>query len=118
MALVDSLGTWVTLQPKFDIEAHGDDLLAALVGRNAPTVLVSEEVGLAVHPPTSLGRRYVETVGMLNQRIAAVSDRVLFVMAGRALELPGTVPGRPDVIRPPAGADAVRGTPDRGHDPC
>ena len=46
-ALVDSLGTWVTLQPEFDVSAETDDLLAALAERDAPTVLVSEEVGLA-----------------------------------------------------------------------
>ena len=87
-ALVDSLGTWVTLQPEFDVVAETDDLLAALAERDAPTVLVSEEVGLAVHPPSAAGRRYVDAVGVLNQRIAAVADRVLLVVAGCVLELP------------------------------
>ena len=87
-ALVDSLGTWVTLQPEFDVVAETDDLLAALAERDAPTVLVSEEVGLAVHPPSEAGRRYVDAVGVLNQRIAAVADRVLLVVAGCVLELP------------------------------
>ena len=88
VALVDSLGTWVTLQEGFDVSAETDDLLAALAERDAPTVLVSEEVGLAVHPPSEAGRRYVDAVGVLNQRLAAVADRVLLVVAGRALELP------------------------------
>lgn len=88
VALVDSLGTWVTLQQAFDVTGEIDDLLAALAERAAPTVLVSEEVGLAVHPSTEAGRRYVDAVGVLNQRIAAVADRVLLVVAGRAVELP------------------------------
>ena len=88
VGLVDSLGTWVTLQEGFDVSAETDDLLAALAERDAPTVLVSEEVGLAVHPPSEAGRRFVEAVGVLNQRLAAVADRVLLVVAGRALELP------------------------------
>lgn len=88
VALVDSLGTWVTLRPGFDIENETDALLATLAERAAPTVLVSEEVGMAVHPPTEAGRRYVDAVGLLNQRIAAVADRVLLVIAGRAVELP------------------------------
>ncbi len=92
VALVDSLGTWVTLQAAFDVEGQIEDLLAALAERAAPTVLVSEEVGLAVHPPTEAGRRYVDTVGTLNQWVAAVADRVLLVVAGRAVELPA---GRP-----------------------
>ena len=93
VALVDSLGTWVTLQPAFDVAGEIDDLLAALAERVTPTILVSEEVGLAVHPPTEAGRRYVDAVGALNQRIAAVADQVLLVVAGRIVELP---PTRPD----------------------
>lgn len=92
VALVDSLGTWVALKPDFDVVEETGELLAALAERDAPTVLVSEEVGLAVHPPSELGRRYVEAVGALNQRIGAVADRVLLVVAGRALELPATRP--------------------------
>lgn len=88
VALVDSLGSWVTLQPDFNVEDESTDLLAALTERDAPTVLVSEEVGLAVHPASEAGRRYTESLGELNQRIAAVADRVLLIVAGRALELP------------------------------
>ncbi len=88
VALVDSLGTWVALKPGFDVAEETADLLAAVAQRDAPTVLVSEEVGLAVHPPSEAGRRYVDAVGALNQRIAAVADTVLLVVAGRALELP------------------------------
>ncbi len=83
--LVDSLGTWVTLHPELVVDA--DDLMVALANRMAPTVIVSEEVGLAVHPTSELGRRYVDVLGMLNQQVAAVADRVLLVVAGRVLEL-------------------------------
>ncbi|MDE0667724.1 MAG: bifunctional adenosylcobinamide kinase/adenosylcobinamide-phosphate guanylyltransferase [bacterium] len=88
VALVDSLGSWIALKPGFDMAEETADLLAAVAERDAPTVLVSEEVGLAVHPPTVVGRRYAEAVGTLNQRVAALADRVLLVVAGRALELP------------------------------
>ncbi len=84
--LVDSLGTWVTKHPEMNVESS--DLLAALASRIAPAVIVSEEVGLAVHPPSELGRRYVDAVGRLNQQVAEVADRVLLVVAGRVLELP------------------------------
>lgn len=88
VALVDSLGSWITLEPGFDVGSETGDLLAALAERDGPTVLVSEEVGLAVHPPSEAGRRYTEALGELNQRVAAVADRVLLVVAGRVLELP------------------------------
>ena len=84
--LVDSLGTWVTQHPEMAVDAA--DLLAALASRDTPTVIVSEEVGLAVHPPSELGRRYVDALGMLNQQVAEVADRVLLVVAGQVIELP------------------------------
>ncbi len=91
VALVDSLGTWVTLHP--DLHVDAEDLLDGLARRQHPTVVVSEEVGLAVHPPTELGRRYVDALGTLNQQVAAAAGRVLFVVAGRAVELPTFDPG-------------------------
>ena len=88
VALVDSLGSWTALEPGFDVRSETGELLGALAERDGPTVLVSEEVGLAVHPPSEAGRRFTEALGELNQRVAAVADRVLLVVAGRALELP------------------------------
>jgi adenosyl cobinamide kinase/adenosyl cobinamide phosphate guanylyltransferase len=89
VALVDSIGTWLTLH--HDLEVTGDEvpeLLATLRDRDAATVLVTEEVGLAIHPPDALSRRYVDALGLVNQQLAEVADRVLLVVAGRVLELP------------------------------
>ncbi|MFT7601502.1 MAG: adenosylcobinamide kinase/adenosylcobinamide-phosphate guanylyltransferase [Acidimicrobiales bacterium] len=85
VALVDSLGTWVTLH--HDLVVDPTELLATLKRRASPTVIVSEEVGLAVHPQTEIGRRYVDAMGTLNQQVAEVAERVLFVVAGRAIDL-------------------------------
>ena len=84
--VVDSLGTWVTLHPEMAVDAG--DLMTALAERTAPTVIVSEEVGLAVHPPSEMGRQYVDVMGMLNQQVAAAAHSVVLVVAGRTLELP------------------------------
>ncbi len=89
VALVDSVGTWLTLH--HDLEVADDEvteLLATLRDRDAATVLVTEEVGLAIHPPDALSRRYVDALGLLNQQLAEAADRVLLVVAGRVLELP------------------------------
>ncbi|MXW59464.1 MAG: bifunctional adenosylcobinamide kinase/adenosylcobinamide-phosphate guanylyltransferase [Acidimicrobiia bacterium] len=88
VVLVDSLGTWVARHPDLGVEADG--LLDALARRSDPAVVVSEEVGMSVHAPTELGRRFADVLGMLNQQVAAVADRVLLVVAGRVLELPGS----------------------------
>ena len=84
--LVDSLGTWVTGHP--DLDAEPGTLVDALRARTGTTIVVSEEVGLTPHAPTDLGRRFVDALGTVNQRVADAADRVLLVVAGRAIELP------------------------------
>ena len=83
--LVDSLGTWVARAPEMRVDASG--LVAALTGRGAHAVVVSEEVGLSVHAPTDVGRQFTDALGDLNVAVAEAADRVLLVVAGRALPL-------------------------------
>jgi adenosylcobinamide kinase/adenosylcobinamide-phosphate guanylyltransferase len=87
-ALVDGLGTWVANAPGFAVPVA--ELCDVLAGRPADTVLVSDEVGMSVHPATDTGRRFVDALGACNRAVATVADRVLLVVAGRVLEL-----GRP-----------------------
>lgn len=83
--LVDSLGTWVTSHDNFavDIEA----LCKALSTRDGETVIVSEEVGLGVHPSSAAGVRFRDVLGEVNAAVADLADEVLLVVAGRALRL-------------------------------
>lgn len=83
--LVDSLTTWVSAATGFGVDGNG--LCAALVGRAGEVVVVSDEVGLGVHPSTETGRRFRDCLGVLNQAVAEVADRVLLVVAGRVLPL-------------------------------
>ncbi|MBW8172928.1 bifunctional adenosylcobinamide kinase/adenosylcobinamide-phosphate guanylyltransferase [Ornithinimicrobium sp. Arc0846-15] len=88
--LLDSLGTWLTRHFDEATESFSVDVepvLAALARRDGDTVIVSEEVGLAVHPPTRLGRRYVDAIGHLNQQVSAVADHRALVVAGQVLSL-------------------------------
>jgi adenosylcobinamide kinase/adenosylcobinamide-phosphate guanylyltransferase len=95
--LVDSLGTWLAGFDRFEVPAG--PLCSALLARaetDGITVVVSEEVGLGVHPPTEAGRGFADALGALNQAVAEVADRVVLVVAGRLLELdPGSAPGIP-----------------------
>jgi adenosylcobinamide kinase/adenosylcobinamide-phosphate guanylyltransferase len=63
------------------------ELIQALTARTGPTVVVSNEVGLGLHPETSLGREYRDELGRLNQQIAGAADRSLLLVAGRAVSL-------------------------------
>jgi adenosyl cobinamide kinase/adenosyl cobinamide phosphate guanylyltransferase len=84
--LLDSLGPWVAAHTGDDA-ADGAALCRALAGRRGDTVIVSEEVGLGVHPSSAAGRHFRDALGTLNQAVAAVADDVFLVVAGRALRL-------------------------------
>lgn len=83
--LLDGLGGWLARRPGFAVDT--DALCAALRHRSQGTVVVSEEVGLGVHPSTEAGRRFRDALGVLNQAVAAAADEVLLVVAGRVLRL-------------------------------
>jgi adenosylcobinamide kinase/adenosylcobinamide-phosphate guanylyltransferase len=72
-----------------DADAHvlkqADELAALLALRPADVTLVSNEVGLGVHPATEDGRHFRDLLGMVNQRIAAAADRVVLMVAGQPL---------------------------------
>ena len=82
--LVDSLTTWLAEAPGFAVDAVG--LCAALAARG-DVVVVSDEVGLGVHPSSEAGRLFRDRLGELNQAVAAAAGRVLLVVAGRVLPL-------------------------------
>lgn len=64
-----------------------DRLIEALAARSGPTIVVSNEVGLGLHPDTALGREYRDELGRLNQQIAGIAERSLLLVAGRAIPL-------------------------------
>ncbi|MCB8879817.1 bifunctional adenosylcobinamide kinase/adenosylcobinamide-phosphate guanylyltransferase [Acidisoma cellulosilytica] len=82
--LVDCLTLWLTnlMLADRDVPVATEDLLAALAGRRAPTVLVANEVGLGIVPDHRLGRDFRDAAGILHQRVAAQAAHVLFMVAG------------------------------------
>ncbi len=92
--LVDDVGGWLTAaMDRAQAWSGGsashdvDDLVAAVAGHRADLVLVSPEVGLTVVPETAAGRRFADELGALNQRLAAVCDRVVLVVAGQPVPI-------------------------------
>lgn len=70
--------------------ARGDAAAAlcdALRRRGGDIVVVSNEVGMGVHPETEMGRDYRDELGRLNQSVAALADTTLLLVAGRAVRL-------------------------------
>jgi adenosyl cobinamide kinase/adenosyl cobinamide phosphate guanylyltransferase len=83
--LVDSLGTWVTAHDAFAVDV--EDLCKALCERDGDTVIVSEEVGLGVHPSSELGQQFRDVLGDVNAAVADIADDVRLIVAGRVLPL-------------------------------
>ena len=83
--LIDALGPWVAAHEDFHTDTAA--LIAALTNRRGDTVIVSEEVGLSVHPSSDAGRRFRDALGEVNRSVADAADQVLFVIAGRVLHL-------------------------------
>ena len=85
--LVDCLTLWLTnlMLGGQDIAAATAALEVALRQREAPAILVSNEVGLGIVPETPLGRAFRDEAGRLNQRMATLAGRVTFMVAGLPL---------------------------------
>jgi adenosylcobinamide kinase/adenosylcobinamide-phosphate guanylyltransferase len=55
-------------------------------------LIVSNEVGAGVHPPTDVGLRFRDALGAVNQRIAEAADRVTYMVAGIPMIIKDTLP--------------------------
>ena len=87
--LVDCLTLWLSnlLGADRDVPAECERLLATLPQLRGPLVLVSNEVGLGVHPANALARHFVDHAGRLHQMIATMADSVVFMAAGLPMPL-------------------------------
>jgi adenosyl cobinamide kinase/adenosyl cobinamide phosphate guanylyltransferase len=87
--IVDCLTVWLgnlfvhVIDPSSSIREANE----ALRARAGATVVVSNEVGMGLHPDTPIGREYRDQLGRLNQLVAAGADATLLMVAGRAVRL-------------------------------
>jgi adenosylcobinamide kinase / adenosylcobinamide-phosphate guanylyltransferase len=92
LLIVDCITVWVgnlfvhVATPPARTRSYSDTN-TALAARVGPTIVVSNEVGLGVHPETPIGREYRDELGRLNQQLAGLADRSLLLVAGRAVPL-------------------------------
>ncbi|MCW3158728.1 bifunctional adenosylcobinamide kinase/adenosylcobinamide-phosphate guanylyltransferase [Micropruina sonneratiae] len=97
--LIDCLGTWLTRsidgwgweapfatwQPRF--ERALDDLVDAWRAHPHTVVAVTNEVGWGLISEHASGRLFADLLGRTNQRVGAVADEVVLLVAGRPLHL-------------------------------
>lgn len=74
------------------VTAEVDAILEAAEGRDGILLVVTNEVGLGLVPPTRLGRWYQDALGRANRRLAEVADEVVFMVSGFPLLIRGFAP--------------------------
>lgn len=92
LVIIDCLTLWLTQRllplnanPATDTAAQIESLIHAVHHSAGPVVLVSNEISLGVIALDSATRRFVDALGQLHQRVAAVCDAVTLMVAGCAL---------------------------------
>jgi len=87
--LIDCLTLWLSnlLLAGKSVDEETAALCAALRLAAGSVVMVANEVGMGLVPETPLGRQFRDAAGRLNQEVAALADRVVFVAAGLPLML-------------------------------
>ena len=90
--LVDCLTLWLSncMLADANMDEEVNRLANALARHPGRIVLVTNEVGSGIVPDNVLARRFQDHQGQLNQRIAALADWVVLVVAGLPLVLKGS----------------------------
>ncbi|MBX3597329.1 MAG: bifunctional adenosylcobinamide kinase/adenosylcobinamide-phosphate guanylyltransferase [Rhizobiaceae bacterium] len=87
--LIDCLTLWLTnhMLAGNDLTAEAAQLLDVLREPRGVWIVVSNEVGQGIVPDNALARRFRDEAGRLHQRVAAIADNVLFMVAGIPLKV-------------------------------
>lgn len=87
--LVDCLTLWLTnhMLAEHDPETECGRLVEVLRKPKGPWFVVSNEVGMGIVPENALARRFRDEAGRLNQRVAQIADRVIFMVAGISMQV-------------------------------
>jgi adenosylcobinamide kinase/adenosylcobinamide-phosphate guanylyltransferase len=98
VAVIDCITLWLSnffADDGADVDhclARARPAIDRLAAKRAELLLVSNELGQSLHAPTEVGRKFVDTQGLVNQYIAARADNVAFLVAGLPQYLKGRAP--------------------------
>jgi adenosyl cobinamide kinase/adenosyl cobinamide phosphate guanylyltransferase len=92
LVVVDCVTIWVSNLMENGLDERGaysvaDELLAVLHARRTPSIVVTNEVGMGVHPATAVGRGYRDVLGRVNRRLSEGATSAWLVVAGRLVAL-------------------------------
>ena len=89
--LLDCATLWLSnlMLARKNIAAESSAFIDYLNNYTGKLVIVSNETGLSVVPHTRMGRDFQKAQGHLNQQLAALANRVVFIVSGLPLLLKG-----------------------------
>lgn len=90
LALVDSLGAWVASALSLETaswQALCSQLVLGIGCLSCGLIIVSEQTGWGVVPPTAVGGLFRDRLGMVERQLVAVATTTWLVVAGRAIDI-------------------------------
>lgn len=93
--LVDCLTLWLTnlllSDDKSLLKNETNKLIETLPALNGNIVFVSNETSMGIIPESQLARQFCDEAGVLHQKLATLSDRVILTVAGLPHVLKGSL---------------------------
>ncbi len=93
--LIDCLTVWLSnvllKMGEEQVALYQDRLLNTLFGKRQTIIIVANEVGTGIVPEYPVGRKFRDIAGTINQKIAALADKVVFVVAGIPICVKGSL---------------------------
>jgi len=92
-AVIDCVTLWINnffSDLHYDVDACLASCKAeidALLVLDARLIIISNEIGMGLHPHTESGRKFTDLHGWVNQYIAARADEVVFMISGLPLKV-------------------------------
>jgi adenosylcobinamide kinase/adenosylcobinamide-phosphate guanylyltransferase len=86
--LIDCITLWVNnlIYYSKDIEEYSQKFTQAIeTAQNV--IIVTNETGLGIMPENTLAAKYIDNLGIINQKIARVCDEVYLMISGQKLKI-------------------------------
>jgi len=91
--VIDCITLWLTnffTDLESDVDRcleEGRKEIEKLITRGGTFIFVTNEIGMGIHPSTSVGRKFVDLLGKVNQYIAGKADKVTLMVSGIPVEI-------------------------------
>jgi adenosylcobinamide kinase / adenosylcobinamide-phosphate guanylyltransferase len=88
VAVIDCVTLWITnffSDTRADVNACLEACrreIDGLANKEALLIIISNELGMGMHPDTEAGRKFTDLQGWINQYLAGMADEVIFMVSG------------------------------------